>query len=287
MGAAGLELLDEARRVTGLPVIAEPLEVAHVAQLGPHVDALMIGARSMHNTALLRAAARSGLPVIVKRAMSATFDEWLAAVRYVLLEGNDQVILCERGIRTFETATRNTLDVSAIPVLRDRTELPVIVDPSHAAGRASWVPALAVAAVAAGADGLLVESHPDAEHALCDAAQAISTRTLASIVRATQLLSAVARPAAAATVDECRAAIDDVDCALARLLERRTALVGQVERLEPAWSAEGHLAPVLAAVERHQHHRGAAVLDDHALIGAGEAELAPLSLGAVLVHHAP
>ncbi len=232
MGAGGLALLDEARRVTGLPVIAEPLDVEHVAQLVPHVDALMIGARSMHNTPLLRAAGRTGLPVLVKRGMSATIDEWLAAARYVLQEGNDQVVLCERGIRTFETATRNTLDLSAIPVLRDRTELPVIVDPSHAAGRASLVPALAIAAVAAGADGLLIESHPDAENAWCDSAQAISSEVLAEVVRATQLLVASARPSPAETIGQCRDAIDGVDSALARLLERRATLVAQVERIK-------------------------------------------------------
>jgi 3-deoxy-7-phosphoheptulonate synthase len=232
MGNAGLELLDEARRVTGLPIVAEPLEVEHVAQLMPHVDALMIGARSMHNTPLLRAAGRSGLPVIVKRSMSATFEEWLAAARYVLAEGNDRVVLCERGIRTFETATRNTLDLSAIPVLRDRSDLPVIVDPSHAAGRSSWVPALAVAAVAAGADGLLVECHPEPDSALCDAAQAISPETLAAIVRATELLASIARPSPGGTVTECRTAIDSVDAALARLLERRATLVARVERIK-------------------------------------------------------
>jgi 3-deoxy-7-phosphoheptulonate synthase len=232
MGAAGLELLDEARRLTGLPIIAEPLDVEHITQLQPHVDALMIGARSMHNTPLLRAAARSALPVIVKRGMSATIDEWLAAARYVLLEGNDQVVLCERGIRTFETTTRNTLDISSIPVLRERTELPVIVDPSHATGHASWVPALAVAAVAAGADGLLIESHPDPEHALCDSAQAISSDSLAEIVRSTQLLAISARPSPVTTVDECRTAIDGVDTALAQLLERRATLVARIERIK-------------------------------------------------------
>jgi 3-deoxy-7-phosphoheptulonate synthase len=232
MGCAGLELIDEARRVTGLPVIAEPLEVEHVAQLRPHVDALMIGARSMHNTPLLRAAGRSGLAVIVKRSMSATFDEWLAAARYVILEGNDEVVLCERGIRTFEIATRNTLDLSAIPVLRDRTDLPVIVDPSHATGWSSWVPSLAIAAVAAGADGLLIECHPDPTTALCDAAQAITPLVLAEIVRATELLVTSARPSAAATVDQCRTAIDGVDSALARLLERRATLVARIERIK-------------------------------------------------------
>jgi 3-deoxy-7-phosphoheptulonate synthase len=232
MGVAGLDLLDEARRVTGLPVIAEPLEVDDVVRLRPHVDALMIGARSMHNTPLLRAAGRSGIPVIVKRAMSATYEELLDAARYVLVEGNDQVVLCERGIRTFETATRNTLDLSAIPVLRERTDLPIIVDPSHAAGRSAWVSALSVAAVAAGADGLLIECHPDASRALCDAAQAVTPAMLAAIIRATDLLVASVRPSSSSTVDECRSAIDSVDSALGRLLERRATLVTSIERIK-------------------------------------------------------
>jgi 3-deoxy-7-phosphoheptulonate synthase len=232
MGAAGLALLDEARQVTGLPVIAEPLEVDDVPRLQGHADALMIGARSMYNTPLLRAAGVSGMPVIVKRAMSATYDELLAAARYVLAEGNDQVLLCERGIRTFETATRNTLDLSAIPVLRDRTDLPIVVDPSHAAGRSSWVPALSMAAVSAGADGLLIECHPNAEQALCDAAQAIAPETLAAIIRATESLVASVRPSSVATVDDCRSAIDRVDSALGALLERRATLVAGIERLK-------------------------------------------------------
>ena len=138
----------------------------------------MIGARSMHNTPLLRAAGQSGMTVILKRGMSATYDEWLAAADYVTTEGNRQVMLCERGIRTFETATRNTLDVSAIAVLRDMTDLPIAVDPSHAAGNARWVPSLAVAALAAGADALLIECHPDPAASLCDAAQAITPQVL-------------------------------------------------------------------------------------------------------------
>ena len=160
-GAPGCPLLDEARRVTGLPVIAEPLAGDDIEVLRGHVDALLIGARSMHNTPLLRAAGQSGMTVILKRGMSATYDEWLAAADYITAEGNRQVILCERGIRTFETATRNTLDVSAIAVLREMTDLPIAVDPSHAAGNARWVPSLAVAALAAGADALLIECHPE------------------------------------------------------------------------------------------------------------------------------
>ena len=197
MGQAGLPLLDEARRVTGLPVIAEPLDADDIDVLRGHVDALMIGARSMHNTPLLRAAGQSGMTVIVKRGMSATYDEWLAAAEYVTGEGNNEVILCERGIRTFETATRNTLDVSAIAVLREKTDLPIAVDPSHAAGKASWVPSLAVAALAAGADALIVECHPNPEQSLCDAAQAITPAALTRIVGAARALGVMTRPALA------------------------------------------------------------------------------------------
>ncbi len=232
LGEAGLDLLDEARRRTDLPVIAEPLEVSHIETLRGHADALMIGARSMHNTPLLRAAGRSGLPVVVKRGMSATYDEWLAASDYVRAEGNDQVILCERGIRTFETATRNTLDLSAIVVLRELTDLPVIVDPSHAAGRADWVPSLAVAAIAAGADGLLIESHPHPEKSMCDAAQAIAPDRLAQIVQAAHLLVAAVRPAGPTTVVAARAELDSIDEALVRLVDRRARVVDRVGRIK-------------------------------------------------------
>ena len=229
LGDAGLELIDAAREATGLPVLVEPLELQHVRRLRGHADALLIGTRSMHNTPLLRAAGASGLPVVLKRGMSATYDEWLAAARYILCEGNEQVILCERGIRTFETATRNTLDIAAIPVLRERTNLPVIVDPSHAAGRARWVPSLATAAVAAGADGLLVEAHPHPEMSMCDAAQAITPHTLRQIVEAAEALAAMGRPWLPHSVDAGRAAIDSVDSTLAMVVERRASLVAAVE----------------------------------------------------------
>ena len=229
MGADGLPLLDAARSTTGLPVIAEPLEVDDIALLQGHVDALMIGARSMHNTPLLRAAGRSGLPVIVKRGMSATYDEWLQAARYVEQTGNTQVILCERGIRTFETATRNTLDVSAIAVLRGRTDLPIAVDPSHAAGNASWVPALSIAAVAAGADALLIECHPDPHHSVCDAAQAITPAVLSEIVRAVRTLTPVVRSVRAGSLAQCRDAIDAIDESIVQLVEQRAAIVAAVQ----------------------------------------------------------
>jgi 3-deoxy-7-phosphoheptulonate synthase len=230
LGTAGLPLLDEARRVTGLPVIAEPLAVDDIPVLRPHADALMIGARSMHNTPLLRAAGQSGMTVILKRGMSATYDEWLAAADYVTAEGNRQVILCERGIRTFETATRNTLDVSAIAVLRDMTDLPVAVDPSHAAGNARWVPSLAVAALAAGADALLIECHPDPAASLCDAEQAITPQVLSRIVQTSLALCAMTRPAVADSVAACRAMIDTVDDAVFQMLEYRAAMVEAVQQ---------------------------------------------------------
>ncbi len=234
LGAAGLPLLDEAKRVTGLPVIAEPLAADDIDVLRGHVDALQIGARSMHNTPLLRAAGQSGMTVILKRGMSATYDEWLAAADYVISEGNRQVILCERGIRTFETATRNTLDVSAIAVLRDMTDLPIAVDPSHAAGNARWVPSLAVAALAAGADALLIECHPDPAASLCDAAQAITPQVLSRIVQTSLSLCAMTRPAVAGSVAECRAMIDTIDDAVFRMLEYRAAMVGAVQQQKSA-----------------------------------------------------
>jgi 3-deoxy-7-phosphoheptulonate synthase len=236
LGSAGLPLLDEARRVTGLPVIAEPLAAEDIALLRGHADALLIGARSMHNTPLLRAAGQSGMPVIVKRGMSATYDEWLAAADYVTTEGNHQVILCERGIRTFETATRNTLDVSAIAVLRDMTDLPIAVDPSHAAGNARWVPSLAVAALAAGADALLIECHPNPASSLCDAAQAITPSVLSRIVQTSLALCAMTRPAVADSVAGCRAVIDTIDDAVFQMLEYRAAMVEAVQERKRAAS---------------------------------------------------
>ena len=232
VGSEGFELLDRARRVTGLPVLAEPLEAAHVDELLPHVDALLIGARSMHNTPLLRKAGRVRLPVVVKRGMSSTYDEWLAAAEYIAEAGNDQIILCERGIRTFETATRNTLDVSSIVVLRERTDLPIIVDPSHAAGRREWVAPLALAAIAAGADGLLIECHPSPQLSMCDAAQAITPAELSELVLAAELLSASVRPAAARNVDEARSAINAIDSAIAHLVDRRARVVDGITRVK-------------------------------------------------------
>ena len=174
LGEEGLALLADARRETGLPVVTEVVAPEDVDLVARHADLLQIGSRNMQNFRLLSAVGGQHRPVLLKRGMMATVDELLFAAEYVVSAGNPRVILCERGIRTFETATRNTLDVSAIPVLRERTHLPVIVDPSHAAGRRELVPALARAGLAAGADGLIVEVHPDPSRAESDGRQSLT-----------------------------------------------------------------------------------------------------------------
>jgi len=183
LGEEGLSRLAEVRRETGLPVVTEVLDPRQVETVAEHVDVLQIGARSMQNYPLLCEVGRVRRPVLLKRGLSATITELLLAAEYILACGNADVILCERGIRTFETTTRNTLDVAAIPVLQRETHLPVIVDPSHAAGRADLVPALAYAAVAAGADGLIVEVHPRPEAAWSDGDQALTLDAFADVMR--------------------------------------------------------------------------------------------------------
>lgn len=181
LGRTGVELLSQAGREHGLPVVTEVLDVRHLEFIVERVDMLQVGARNMQNFELLKELGRLDKPVLLKRGMSATLDEWLSAADYILLGGNQQVVLCERGIRTFETSTRATLDIAAVPVLRARTDLPVIVDPSHAAGRREWVVPLALAATAAGADGLLVEAHPRPDEALSDRDQALGPTELADL----------------------------------------------------------------------------------------------------------
>jgi len=183
LGLDALRWLAEVRRVTGLPVVTEVLDPRQVELVAAHADVLQVGARSMQNFPLLAEVGRVRRPVLLKRAMSATVTELLLAAEYVLARGNPDVILCERGIRTFEPATRNTLDIAAIPVLRGETHLPVIVDPSHAGGRADLVAPLAYAAIAAGADGLLVEVHPRPETALSDGEQSLSLDGFTELMR--------------------------------------------------------------------------------------------------------
>jgi len=182
IGAGGLELLATARERTGLPVVTEVLDPRDVAQAAAVADVLQVGARNMANGALLRELGRARVPVLLKRGFGATLAELLNASEYLLAEGNEDVFLVERGIRTFETATRFTLDIAAVPVLRDRTHLPILIDPSHAAGVARWVPDLARAAAAVGADGIMVEVHASPADALSDGAQALTLDGFTSLV---------------------------------------------------------------------------------------------------------
>ena len=184
LGEAALKMMAAARDETGLKVVTEVVSPQDVELVARYADILQLGTRNMQNYALLQEAGRSGKPVLLKRGMSSTIEEWLLAAEYILSQGNRDVILCERGIRTYETATRNTLDVAAIPVLKRETHLPVIVDPSHAGGIADLVPPLAFAAIAAGADGLIVEVHPDPSRALSDGDQSQSIDAFASMMRA-------------------------------------------------------------------------------------------------------
>lgn len=170
----GLEYMKEAREATGLSVICEVTSAHAIESAVKYVDMLQIGARNMQNFELLKEAGKTRLPILLKRGLSATIDEWLNAAEYIMAEGNEGVVLCERGIRTFETATRNTLDLSAVPVLRQKTHLPIIVDPSHATGVRDYVEPLAKAAIAAGADGLMIEVHPCPEKALSDGPQSLT-----------------------------------------------------------------------------------------------------------------
>ncbi|MDR2517805.1 MAG: 3-deoxy-7-phosphoheptulonate synthase [Spirochaetaceae bacterium] len=173
IGGDGLPLLLEAKRASGLPVVSELMDIHHL-DLFREVDVIQIGARNMQNFTLLKELGRCGKPVLLKRGLASTIKELLMAAEYLIAGGNSRIILCERGIRTFENYTRNTLDIAAVPALKKETHLPVVVDPSHAAGISWMVPALAKAAIAAGADGVMVEVHPNPEAALCDGEQSLT-----------------------------------------------------------------------------------------------------------------
>ncbi|MCI0574522.1 MAG: 3-deoxy-7-phosphoheptulonate synthase, partial [Myxococcaceae bacterium] len=183
MGEMGLRLLSDAGRRHGMPVVSEVMDASQIDLMYDHVDILQVGTRNMHNYALLRALAKVDKPVLLKRGMAATVHEWLLAAEYLLEGGNPRVILCERGIRTFEPEMRNTLDLSAVALVKQRTHLPVVVDPSHATGRESLVVPMSLAAAAAGADGLLVDVHPWPEQALCDGHQALLPETFAQLMQ--------------------------------------------------------------------------------------------------------
>jgi len=183
LGDAGLPLLAEAKEETGLPIVTELMDVRDLDAVLEVADVIQVGARNMQNYTLLTELGRAGRPVLLKRGLSSTIEELLMSAEYVLKEGNPNVILCERGIRTFEPAYRFTLDLMAVPVLRELSHLPIVIDPSHPAGRRDWVLPMSLAAAAAGADGIIVEIHPEPEHAICDGPQALRTDGFAEYVR--------------------------------------------------------------------------------------------------------
>jgi 3-deoxy-7-phosphoheptulonate synthase len=192
LGQEGLRLLAEAKAETGLPIVTELMDVADLDAVLEVADVIQIGARNMQNYPLLTELGRAGRPVLLKRGLSATLDELLMAAEYILKEGNPNVMLCERGIRTFETAYRFTLDLMAVPVLKELSHLPVIVDPSHAAGRRELVTPLSLAAAAVGADGIIVEVHPNPDEAICDGPQALPTEDFAEYALAVERATALA-----------------------------------------------------------------------------------------------
>ncbi|CCF84288.1 3-deoxy-7-phosphoheptulonate synthase [Nitrolancea hollandica] len=200
LGDDGLKLLAEMRDLTGLPVVTEVMEPDQVDLVAEYADALQVGSRNMMNFPLLRRVATCNKPVLLKRGFAATIEEWLLSAEYILAGGNDRVILCERGIRSFDPSTRFTLDLNAVPLVRRLTHLPIIVDPSHGTGKRELVPAMSLAGIAAGAHGLIIEVHPDPEHALSDGRQSITPDTLVEIVTKTRALSALLQAGAMVTV---------------------------------------------------------------------------------------
>lgn len=250
LGEEGLKLLALAREQTGLPVVTEVMDTAQIDLVAQYADVLQIGSRNMQNFALLKQVGRAGKPVMLKRGLSATISEWLSAAEYITASGNDQVILCERGIRTFETHTRNTLDLSAAVAARQLSGFPVIVDPSHAAGRRDLIPALARAALAAGADGLMIEVHPCPERALSDADQQLSFQAFRDLMQDLDLLPA----GALASLEECRGAIDRIDDQILHLLSKRMETARRIGALK----SQGGMALVQPDRERALLNRLAA-----------------------------
>lgn len=190
MGGEGIQLLLKAKQATGLPIVTELMNI-NTLELFGDVDVIQVGARNMQNFDLLKELGKTKKPILLKRGLANTLQELLMSAEYIMSEGNENVILCERGIRTFETYTRNTLDLSAVPVLHELSHLPVVVDPSHATGKSRLVPSMACAAAACGADGLMIEVHNDPEHALCDGAQSLTPSQFAEVSRKVQQLREV------------------------------------------------------------------------------------------------
>ena len=187
LGIKGLEIMKKAREVTGLPIVTEIMSEKYIDAFAD-VDMVQIGARNMQNFDLLKAVGRLNKPVLLKRGLANTIEEWLMSAEYIMSEGNLNIVLCERGIRTFEPYTRNTLDLSAIPILKEKTHLPVIVDPSHASGLSRLVKPMSLASVGAGADGLIIEVHNDPTHALCDGAQSLRPEQFDDVVKAIDVM---------------------------------------------------------------------------------------------------
>ncbi len=183
LGLKGLKILDKAREQTGMPVVSEVLDPRDVSWMCDYIDILQIGTRNMQNFSLLKEVGKVNKPVLLKRGMYSTISEWLNCAEYILSEGNPEVILCERGIRTFETYSRNTLDLSAVPAVKELTHLPIIVDPTHATGRVSLIPPMCLAAVASGADGLIVEVHDNPDQAMSDKDQALTPEAFYEMVQ--------------------------------------------------------------------------------------------------------
>lgn len=191
MGTKGILALGKARKLTGLPVVSELMAVEHLNEFVEHVDVIQIGARNMQNFDLLKAVGRTKKPILLKRGLANTIQEWIMAAEYIMSEGNPNVIFCERGIRTFEPYTRNTLDLSVVPIIKERTHLPIIIDPSHAAGDWKLIESLSLAAIAAGADGLIIEVHDDPANAWSDGSQSLKPEKYAALVEKGKVIAKV------------------------------------------------------------------------------------------------
>jgi 3-deoxy-7-phosphoheptulonate synthase len=227
LGEEGLQLLALAGRSTGLPVVTEVLSTEDVPLVARCSDALQVGARNMQNFALLKRLGQVEKPILLKRGLSATIDELMMAAEYILAHGNPRVILCERGIRTFETATRNTLDLNAVALLKQMTHLPVIVDPSHGTGRRDLIAPISRAAAAVGADGLLIEVHPAPDSALSDGAQSITPAAFSALMcELAAIVPICGKQLAAGSAESRRDQLSSIDEALNRLMRERTRLLG-------------------------------------------------------------
>jgi len=270
LGEDGLKLLAEARAKTGLPIVSEMTDASQMELFEEYVDIIQIGSRNMHNFTLLRAAGQGRTPVLLKRGFGATIDEWLMAAEYVLSAGNANLILCERGIRTFERATRNTLDLSAVPVLRELTHLPVVVDPSHGTGKRSLVGPMSLAAAAVGADGLIIEVHPDPPHARSDGDQSLSFPEFGALMdelRRQEFLrrgeSGAKRVVAVpASVEGMRERIDNIDGQLLGLVDERAQIALAISQAKGS-NGHGH-----DALREHELLERARTMESGALDGA-------------------